>query len=347
MVYIIQKILLILLLGLINNNMQSIFKIFSDLKNEILKNQEGFSIANLPKIKNHKIGLSNDELPLFFIKCEEVSTEKVLDYNLESISIHFNQKCQLKAKDKKVTEGNYTIIALKTDSVDLQEYFLNILYIVALKLPEIAKLKELKIEVENLIILFTKFSKLPTKTIQGLWAELLVIEQSSNPVYLAKAWHVSPSDKFDFNDGIDKIEVKSTTKSKRIHNFSLEQLNTNKNSKLIIASVFAIETGKGYSIFDLVKSIDDRIKNNDILKKINEVIIDTLGSAFEKSFEHFFDYQLAKDTLAFFESETVPKINTTLISKEVSNVHFDSDLSNAEQLKKIKGNSLLHKTLME
>ena len=49
MVYIIQKILLILLLGLINNDMQSIFKIFSDLKNEIPKNKEGFSIANLPK----------------------------------------------------------------------------------------------------------------------------------------------------------------------------------------------------------------------------------------------------------------------------------------------------------
>ena len=327
--------------------MQSIFKIFSDLKNEIPKNKEGFSIANLPKIKNHKIGLSKDELPIFFIKCEEVSTEKVLDYNLESISINFNQKCQLRAKDKKVTEGNYTIIALKTYSVDLQEYFLNIIYIVILKLPEISKLKELKIEVENLIILFTKFSKLPTKTIQGLWGELLVIEQSSNPEYLVKAWHVSPLEKFDFNDGTDKIEVKSTTKSKRIHKFSLEQLNPNKNSKLLIASVFAIETGKGYSIFDLVNSINERTINKDVISKINEVVIDTLGSDFEKSFEHFFDYQLAKDTLAFFESEMVPKINTTLISKEVSNVHFDSDLSNTEQLKKIKSNSLLHKALME
>ncbi|WP_318640757.1 PD-(D/E)XK motif protein [Flavobacterium ardleyense] len=327
--------------------MQSIFQIFSNLKNEIPEDKDGFSIASLPKIKSHKIGISKEGLPLFFIKCEEVSTEKVLDYNLESISIRFNQRCQLKAKGKKNTEGNYTIIALKTDSVDLQEYFLNIIYFIVLKLAEIAKLKELKIEVENLIILFTKFSKLPTKSIQGLWAEILVIEQSLNPEYLIKSWHVSPKDKFDFNDGIDKIEVKSTANSKRIHSFSVEQLNPNENSKLIIASVFAVETGKGKSIFDLVKSIADKIENSDVLNIINEVIIDTLGSDFEKSFEHFFDYQLAKDTLAFFESETVPKINSTLISKEVSNVHFDSDLSNVEQLKKIKSNSLLHKTLME
>ncbi len=327
--------------------MYSIFKIFSDLKNENPKNKEGFSIDNLPKIKHHKIGLSKNELPLFFIKCEDVTTEKVLDYNLESISIHFNQKCQLKAKDKKVTVGNYTIIALKTDSVDLQEYFLNIIYFVILKLPEISKLKELKIEVENLIMLFTKFSKLPTKTIQGLWAELLVIEQSSNPEYLVKSWHVSSSDKFDFNDGIDKIEVKSTAKSQRVHKFSMEQLHPNKNSKLIIASVFAIETGKGYSIFDLVKSIGNRLKNKDVMNKINEVIIDTLGSDFEKSFEHFFDYQLAIDTLAFFENEMVPKINTTLISNEVTNIHFDSNLSNTKQLKNIKNDSFLHKAAMK
>jgi hypothetical protein len=327
--------------------MQSIFKIFSDLKNEIPKNKEGFSIANLPKIKNHKIGLSKDELPLFFIKCEEVSSEKVLDYNLESISIHFNKKCQLKDKDKKVTEGNYTIIALKTDSVHLQEYFLNIIYFVILKLPEISKLKELKIEVENLIILFTKFTKLPTKTIQGLWAELLVIEQSSNPEYLVKAWHISPSDKFDFNDGIDKIEVKSTTKSKRIHNFSLEQLIPNKNSKLIIASVFTIETGEGKSIFDLVKLISEKIKDSELLFKIDEVLLKTLGRDFEKAFDIFFDYQQAIDTFAFFNSEFVPKIEISSIRQEITNIHFDCDLSKIEETKKVKTNSLLHKSLIK
>jgi hypothetical protein len=327
--------------------MKSIFEIFSDLKNEIPKNKMGFSIANLPKIKNHKIGLSKDELPLFFIKCEEVSTEKVLDYNLESISIHFNKKCELKAKDKKVAEGNYTIIALKTDSVDLQEYFLNIIYFVILKLPEISKLKELKIEVENLIVLFTKFTKLPTKTIQGLWAELLVIEQSSNAEYLVKAWHISPSDKFDFNDGIDKIEVKSTTKSKRIHNFSLEQLIPNKNSKLIIASVFTIETGKGKSIFDLVKLISQKIKDSELLFKIDQVLLETLGRDFEKAFDIFFDYQQAIDKLAFFNSEFVPKIEISSIRQEITNIHFDCDLSKIEEIKKVKTNSLLHKSLIK
>lgn len=327
--------------------MLSIFKIFQDLKNEIPSKIDGFTIANLPKIKNHKIGLSKDGLPLFFIKCENETNEKALDYNLESISIQFNQKCQLLSNDKKIADGVYTVIALKTDSIDLQEYFLNILYFVILKLPEITKLKELKIEVEKLVSLFNKFSKLPTKTIQGLWAELLVIEQSSDPEYLVKAWHYSPTDKFDFNDGIDKIEVKSTAKSRRIHNFSLEQLNPNKNSNLIIASVFAVETGKGKTIFDLVKLINDRVKSNEVSFKINEVLLDTLGRDLEKTFEHYFDYQLAVDSLAFFDSELVPKIEISSIRQEISNIHFDSDLSKIQELNKASIKSLLHKSLIK
>jgi hypothetical protein len=327
--------------------MISIFKIFQDLRNKTFSRTDGFTIANLPKIKNHKIGISENGLPLFFVKCEDISKERVLDYNLEYISIQFNQKCQLLSNDKKIAEGIYAIIALKTDSVDLQEYFLNILYFVISKLPPIANLKELKIEVEKLINLFNKFTKLPTKTIQGLWAELLVIEQSTNPEYLIKSWHYSPTDKFDFNDGIDNIEVKSTAKSRRVHNFSLEQLNPNKNSNLIIASVFAVETGKGKTIFDLVKLIADSIKEKELLFRINEVLLDTLGKDFEKTFEHYFDYQLAVDSLAFFDSELIPKIESSNISLEVSNIHFDSDLSKIEQLKKIKTNSLLHKSLIK
>ena len=64
--------------------MQSIFKIFQDLKNETPSEIDGFTIANLPKIKNHKIGQSKDGLHLYFIKCENETNEKVLDYNLES-----------------------------------------------------------------------------------------------------------------------------------------------------------------------------------------------------------------------------------------------------------------------
>lgn len=327
--------------------MQSVFNIFQKLREEISSKNNGFTIASLPLVKNHKIGVSADGLPLFFIKCDDSVTVKNLDYNLEFISVQFNRECQLLSNNKQVAKGFYTVVSLKTDSVDLQEYFLEVVYFVIKKLSSSPKLKELKIEVEKLINLFSKFSKPPQKTIQGFWAELLVIEQSKNPSYLIQAWHHTSTDKFDFNDGIDKVEVKSTSKTKRIHNFSIEQLNPNKSSNLIIASVFAVETGMGKTIFDLINLIDEKIKNNDLLFRINEVLAETLGKDFEKTFEIFFDYQLAIDSLAFYESESIPKIEGSIVRQEISNVHFDSDLSDVEPLSKVKTKSLLHKSLIK
>lgn len=327
--------------------MQSILKIFQDLNEFISSNSDGFNIASLPKIKNHKIGVSSDGIPVFFIKCEDGGKERMLDYNLEFISVQFNRECQLLSKDKIIAKGSYTVISLKTESIELQEYFLEIVFLVVQKLSPIATLNELKIEVKKLINLFNKFTRPPTKTIQGLWAELLVIEQSKNPEYLIKSWHCSPTDKFDFNDGIDKIEVKSTAKSRRVHNFSFEQLEPNKNSNLIIASVFAVETGIGKNIFDLVKLIDLKVNSRDLLSHINEVLVETLGKDFEKTFEIFFDYQLAVDSLAFFECEVVPKIENKNIRQEISNIHFDVDLSNIEQLVEIRTKSILHKSLIK
>lgn len=300
----------------------------------------------MPKIKNHKIGLSKDGFPLFFIKSSNENNDKTLDYTLEFITVHFSQKCQLLFNNQKKEEGIYTLIALKTESVDLTEYFLNILYFVLLKLPEVVEYRQLKLEVEKLVSLFNKSSKHATKTIQGLWAELLVIEQSTDPIYLVKSWHYNPTDKFDFNDGIDKIEIKSTSNSRRIHNFSLEQLTPNENSSLVITSVFAVQTGKGKTIFDLAQMINDRAKDSETLFIINKVIMETLGKELEKAFEQYFDYQLAIDSIAFFESSLVPRIESSYVKKEISNVHFDCDLSNIQEINKYSIDSLLHKSLI-
>ncbi len=197
-----------------------------------------------------------------------------------------------------------------------------------------------------MIHLFSKFSKPATKTIQGVWAELLVIEQSRNPAYLIRAWHNNSTDKFDFNDGSDKIEIKSTAKSRRLHNFSLEQLNPNTNSSLLIVSVLSVETGVGKSIFDIVKLIAKKIKDRKSLLRINEVLAQVLGNDFEKTFEVFFDYQLAIDTLKYYESFNIPKMDPQIISPAISNIHFDCDLTEVTEVKKLKTKSLLHKSLL-
>ncbi|MCC7520620.1 MAG: PD-(D/E)XK motif protein [Flavobacteriaceae bacterium] len=325
--------------------MQTVFKIFQDLKNNSSNNGESYVIASLPSIKNHKIGISHSLQPMFFINCDNSKNTKLLDTNLEFITVQFNRQCQLINKNKKVIEGDYTIISLKTESDYLQEYFLKIVYVLIKDISEKPLLKDLKIEIEKLLNLFTKFSKPPLKTIQGLWAELLLIEQSKNPDYLIQSWHNSTFDKYDFNDGIDKIEVKSTTKSRRLHNFSLEQLTPNLNSNLIITSIFTIETGTGKNVFDLIERIENKIKDKILCFKVFEMVALTLGKDFEKSFEIFFDYQFAVDSIKYYNNFDIPTISNYLIPSNIINVRFDCDLTDLKTVTKMNTKSKLHNSL--
>lgn len=325
--------------------MKNVFKIFQELKNESPKNSDSFAIASLPTIKNHKLGVSQNGQPMFFIKCDDNTKTKSLDINLEFISVLYKRQCQLINKQGKIEEDIYTVISFKSDSDYLQEYFLKIVFVLIKNISEKPLLKDLKIEIEKLINLFTKFSKPALKTIQGLWAELLIIEQSNNPDYLIQSWHCSTTDKYDFNNGIDKIEVKSTVKSRRIHNFSLEQLTPNLSSKLIVASIFTIETGTGTTIFDLVESIENKIKDKNLGFRVNEMVAVTLGKDFEKSFDIFFDYQFAVDTIQYYNSFDIPTINRMNIPLNITNIRFDCDLTDVKTATKTRAKSKLHNSL--
>lgn len=325
--------------------MKSLNDIFLSLKNESPAKGESYIIAQIPHILNHKIGITKYGQPIFFIKCDDSINSNILDANLEFIAVQYNLKCQLISGKDEVKVGIYTIIYLKDGAEYLQEYFIKVVYVLLQSISEKPSLKALRIEVEKLINLFSKFSKPPIKSIQGVWAELLVIEQSNIPDYLIISWHKSINDKYDFNDGTDKIEVKSTSKSRRVHNFSQEQLITNPSSSLIIVSIFTIETGVGKNIFHLIDRIAEKIVDKDLKFKLLEMIVLTLGNDFEKSRDVFFDYNLAVNSIKFYNSVDIPKILGYNIPTNISNVRFDCDLTDVNIINKDTTTSKLHTSL--
>ena len=308
--------------------MIEVYKIFENLQQKTPTHKEGFIVESLPFSNFHKIGVSHEGFPLFFIECS--NTYNAIDINLDLISVTFNRPCILYQDIIKI-KSLYTIISLKTINPDIQKYFIEIVIIIIKQFPKPISDKQFKEEIQKLIDLFKQFSQPAYKTIQGIWAELLIIEQSKHPEYLVQSWHLSPSDKFDFNDGKDKIEVKSTSKIERIHKFSLEQLKPNNTSKLLVASVFVTETGKGKSIGDLSHNILKRINSLDLQFRLKEVISKTLGRDLEKSFDIYFDYQQAIDSIAFFDYKNIPTIKND-IPIEISNISFNCNLSNIETM---------------
>ena len=308
-----------------NNMENSGYKVFLDLQHREHSGEGYISVYSVPFSIDHKIGISNEGFPLFFVKCNNET--KSIDINLELISVIFSQECSINEKENKFNEI-YTIVLLKTLNRDLQQYFTDVFSIILQQIEPIPTQKELYREVRKVIDLFSSINKPPLKSIQGLWAELLVIEKGINPEYLINAWHISPLDKFDFNDGKDKIEVKSTIKSKRIHSFSIEQLNNNPGSDLLIASAFVIETGSGTSILNLRDIIVSKISNIKVQLRLNEIIYKTMGNDYEKLGDVFFDYQQASDSLSFYEVKDIPSIHIGAIPSQISNVTFNCDLTN-------------------
>lgn len=288
----------------------------------------GFIVKPIPELNDHRLGITSDGQPIFFIYCQQDKViSKLTGYKLERIDVQFNRNCVLLAEDQPPVSGLFSTIELKGGSSEVRNYFLNVVFLLLKSLPVGFLTSDLSTDLQGVISLFNGLSLPPKKSIQGLWAELFVIEVSKKPEFLISAWHRNNYDKFDFNDGVNKIEVKSTSKPRRIHRFSAEQLLPNKNSKLLIASTIVIETGIGSSIYDLVSKIEDRVKDSSIILELRIKIALILGSSLEEVSEIYFDYTQAVDSLSFFHSDDIPKIADNHIPSQIQGVSYDCDLT--------------------
>lgn len=324
--------------------MTDLFKIFQGLREQSSGNEDTILVHGIPNRVDHKIGVSKEGLPLFFIATEDTSKNSI-DINLKLIQVAFQKNCKLISKEGDKSDGIYTIVSLKTDSEDIGKYFVNTLHNLINQLEINPSFVQIKRELNNLINLFRSLSKPAKKTIQGLWTELLFIDQSIDTEYVIKSWHQGKNDRYDFNDGIDKVEIKSTSKNDRIHRFSLSQLQKIEDTLVIIGSTFAVETGKGKSANDLIESINKKISDPSLMLKIHNTVAETMGDNFQHIFDIYFDYNYALNSILYFNIRDIPKISSEALPSQITNVKFDCNLSNIDSINKKHITSQLLKAL--
>lgn len=315
-------------------NTYTIFSQFKSISSGVTGSKESYNVIPLPGML-HKLGVSNEGFPVFFVAT--VKSESLLqNIIMEMLCVEYNLPCTIVEDGVEKHTDNFSIISLRTSQEYLQSYFIDIFHLMLQRLSLRPSKKELSFEVENLITIFSALNKPPMLKAQGLWAELLVIEQSKIPQNLISAWHNVPSAKYDFTMGKDKLEIKSTSSENRIHNFSLDQLNETLNSNLIIGSVIVRESGKcneGLSIQDLCDRISQKVKEVDLRIALYSKVADTMGADFSETHDVHFDYVGAVDTLAYFNAQDIPKISKDDVPVYVSNVKFTSDLSSLADIR--------------
>ena len=297
----------------------------------------------------HKLGKTAEGFPEFYISSDSKEGHPK-SIPLEYLDVCYDSPCTI-CENGVTQQQTFCVLSLRRTGDSLHLYFITIVLRIIDNLPTVPTSRNLAVEFDSLISIFSPSHKYDENKVKGLWGELLVIEQSCMPEMLIEAWHRNPNDKFDFTHGKDKIEVKSTAGEERKHSFSIGQLNPSKSSNLVIASVIVRPSAlseTGLSVKNLFDKLQARINSTKVKLKLLKGIASIIGVESNSFFSLAFDYVTACDTLQYYEASTIPHIDSALVPVGVSDVSFISDLKGVEALNidsVLVKNSSLYKSL--
>jgi hypothetical protein len=291
-------------------------------------NEKTFNAIPIPEYPNCRIAIGVEGVPVLLLSvANSVKNIALKNFRLKYLQLEQNVECKI-SENGKNSFKTFTVVTFTSTDRNLQEYFLRISETLVKTLSSKLTQHQVIESLNKFVEVFRALTDTPTNTVHGLWTELFLIENSTNPKTLLYYWHNLPEEKFDFNSGEEKIEVKSNSSFERIHTFSSEQLNAPTGTQVLIGSIFIRQNNSGQSIQQLVDSIASKVQHDiDLADKLNNIICKTLGNSLEQSIRIKFDYNLAKDSLQFYNHLDISKIEEVNIPNEVSEVRFRSDLS--------------------
>lgn len=315
--------------------MLDLISIFDGLELPHHSNDGGtrFAARPIPEYENHRVAKDSSGTPALLIGVNNSSeTPAYNPIRLEHLSILHGATCRVLRADGSVEIGIFTVIRCVDGSAELNDYFLRVMSVILVAIGATPLLADVNQILGTLIELFRALSIPPRKSLQGLWGEVFLISRTRNMRTMVDAWHPAPESLYDFALGLERIEVKTSSKRMRQHHFSLDQLCPPERTKLLIASLFVEKSGGGISVMDLANKIRVTLDNDaNRLLKFERLIALTLGNGWRIAAEERFDQQLAEESLAFFEASEVPCVNREMSAK-ITAVHFESNLSESRPI---------------
>jgi hypothetical protein len=293
-----------------------------------------FSSVIIPGSEPHRLGrsITGDPALLLVSTASSDPTKRPPPIRLEHLAVQHEVQCRIWSADEGSVEEVFTVIQCTSPDIRLRRQFLTISESLLTTLGSAPNAVDVQNAVSSLVELFRALALPQKHSVQGLWAELFLIARGEDPALLVSSWHATPEDRYDFNAGSERIEVKSASSRVRRHRFSLEQLEPPPGSQLIVVSLFTERSGAGATILDLVTQARSRLNGRaDLQLRLETMVARTLGDGYSRAMEVAFDLQLATESLAFFAHATVPRITGKLPSG-VSDVSFIADLSGVHPL---------------
>ncbi|SRR5579885_1871595 len=304
-----------------------------EVPNAANENDRVFAAIPIPGYESHRLGKTGSRLPALLLTTNKVDKPpKPHPVVLENLAVEYEVNCRITQAPRVVEERTFTVIQCTAVEPYLHSYFLMIATPLMMMLGPEPTLSKVATLIDGFIEIFRALLLPPKKSVQGLWGELFLIARSSNPRMLVGCWHVTPEDRYDFSLGGFRIEVKTAIGRIRQHQFSLEQLYPPTGTQVIIASILMERAGGGTSLEALITKVKESVQEKpELWMHFDRVLALSLGNSFRAALDERFDYELAMESLAFYDPAVVPKLSPE-VPIGVSHVHFRSDLSNAVRL---------------
>jgi hypothetical protein len=287
----------------------------------------------IPEFPNFRIAIDFEGNAVLLLSVSKrIKDLSLKNFRLKYLQLEQNLECRIYENDSYKLQ-TFTVVTFRCSDRNLQEYFLRISETLVSTIGQQPTQQQVIDSLKKFVEVFKTLTDSPTNTINGLWAELFLIENSSNPKSVINYWHNLPEEKFDFNAGLERIEVKSSSNFERKHIFSAEQLNPPSDTQVLIASIFLKQHNSGMNIQQLLESISKKVNYDfETADKLNSIVFRTLGSSLEHSIGIKFDYAIALQSLQFYRHQDIDKIEEIHIGNNVSEVKYKSDLTKISPL---------------
>jgi hypothetical protein len=174
----------------------------------------------------------------------------------ETKNVIYNPNLNFTWEERGTTLESLSMLICEVDKSDSQ--ILDAVSAVFFGLLElVSQDKEIGLIILELIDLFDSgFKYRPSDSaVIGLMGEMVFINSSTEKNSVIESWHVKPDNNYDFSVDNRRIEVKTSTGTKRIHNFSSTQLPVKDNQELRFVSINLPQVSVGQSLAHLYSLI--------------------------------------------------------------------------------------------
>ena len=250
---------------------------------------------------------------------------------LENLTVRYDVECKVRRPNGAHEEGRFTILSCATTDPSLFPHFLTVLSPLVASLGPTPTGAAVRRMISSLVELFRAIAAPGKKVIQGLWAELFLIRNAQDCSAMARAWHRSAGERFDFAAGSQRLEVKSSSSRHRQHQFSLHQLKPPQGTQLVVGSLFVERSGGGLTLGRIFRDIRGGLPDAEAIAAFDATFYSSLGSAFSTAMSESYDEELARESVRYYSAESIPTL-TQPIPSSISDVRFAADLSSVAPL---------------